>query len=267
MTAVPAPSSVASVEQLQALVEMQRQELDQLRQAHQELMRVISHDLRAPLRHVISFSPLLQESVHVLAAGAQTLEAQEAAEDAKEFAQTMVQAAKKMARMLEGVGKLSKLARHEVQWTSVQVYDWLQDWLRAQSLDKKVRIDCPNELQMQARMVDPEMLRAVLTETLSNAMFATRDIATPEVVLRIAANEQQALVLEVVDNGLGCRPELQGSLGKAFTKFHSEKYFPGPGVGLAMVQVAAQKMGARTMLATQPGQGFSIKVIFENKNI
>lgn len=267
MTAATDPFSALSVEQLQALVHTQRQELDHLRQTQQELMRVISHDLRAPLRHVISFSPLLQESVQVLVAGAQTSETQEAAQDAMEFAQAMAHAANKMAGMLEGLGKLSKLVRQEVQASSVVVFEWLQDWLQHQGAPQYVHVDCPSDLQPRAWMVDPEMLRAMLSETLSNALHAIRDVANPEVTLRIATTSQQALVLEVVDNGLGCRPELHASLGKAFTKFHSEKYFPGPGVGLAMVQAAAQKMGAHTMLNTQPGQGFSIKFFFENKSV
>lgn len=259
--------SALSVEQLHALAQTQRQEIECLRQSHLELMRVISHDLRAPLRHLISFSPLLEESVQVLAAQVQSDTAQEAVEDATEFAQTMAQAANKMATMLEGLSKLSKLAQQETQRSSVVVFEWLHEWLKHQNFPAHVSIDCPNDLQHQTWLIDPQMLRAIFAEALANAMQATRDVVAPEIAVRMSVSMQQELMLEVADNGIGCRPELSASLDQAFTKVHPEKYFPGPGVGLAVVHMAAQKMGARVVILTQPNQGFSLKVILKNKSV
>ena len=56
----------------QACIALQQQqaEMERLQQAHEAWMRAVAHDLRAPLRHVVSFAPLLRESVEELAAAA-----------------------------------------------------------------------------------------------------------------------------------------------------------------------------------------------------
>src|SRR5574344_1653868 len=92
------------------------QELALLRQQHEALLRAIAHDLRAPLRHVNSFAPLLMESVQELAQAVQhDPSAQQGAEDAREFAQHMQQGAQGMAQMVEALTLLSRAVRSSVQ--------------------------------------------------------------------------------------------------------------------------------------------------------
>jgi signal transduction histidine kinase len=91
----PTPDSLEAALQLLAA---QQAELARLRGYLGEMDKVLAHDLRAPLRHVISFAPLLRETIDdIVQAGHcdATL-----ADDAREFAQTMEQSARKMAEML-----------------------------------------------------------------------------------------------------------------------------------------------------------------------
>ena len=81
-------------------------QLDALRQAHDGLLHAVSHDLRAPLRHITSFAPLLRESVQALRAGTPGADT-----EAEQFLATMEQAARRMAGMIDALLLLSRVQR------------------------------------------------------------------------------------------------------------------------------------------------------------
>lgn len=109
----------ATLQEAQAMLVQQQQELERLHRAHEAWMRVVAHDLRAPLRHVTSFAPLLREAVEDLAAEAP--QAAEAVADAREFVTMMDQSARRMSAMLEGMAQVSRAMRAALH---LEVVDW-----------------------------------------------------------------------------------------------------------------------------------------------
>lgn len=107
------PVLPSTLEEAQAVIARQQQELAQLQGAHEAWMRAVAHDLRAPLRHVLSFAPLLRESVEELAAAAP--QAADAVADAREFTTTMEQSARKMSAMLDGMAQVSHAALEVIE--------------------------------------------------------------------------------------------------------------------------------------------------------
>lgn len=91
----------ATLEAALAVIAQQQTVIAQLQSEQATWRRLLVHDLRAPMRHVVSFAPLLQESVQELAAAAPL--AVDAAQDAREFSDIMAQAARKMSAMLESL--------------------------------------------------------------------------------------------------------------------------------------------------------------------
>ena len=85
-------------------------ELAALRHTHEALLYAVSHDLRAPLRHLTSFAPLLRESVQALRAGDAL-----AGEEAEQFLGTMEQATARLAAMVEALLQLSRVQRATLQ--------------------------------------------------------------------------------------------------------------------------------------------------------
>ena len=96
----PAPGGgqdeVQTLQSLRAQLAERERQLAELAAAQEEFLRAVSHDLRAPLRHITSYGPLVAELLHD--AGLQG----EALQEAQEFLATMDQSARRMGRMLDG---------------------------------------------------------------------------------------------------------------------------------------------------------------------
>ena len=104
---------------LRALLARRDQALADLAATQDELLRAVSHDLRAPLRHITSYGPLVRELIdEATAAGSLTAEA---SEEALAFLATMDQSARRMGRMLDGLLTLSRAARAPLQPITLDV--------------------------------------------------------------------------------------------------------------------------------------------------
>lgn len=241
-----------SLEEAQALIQRQQTEIDRLRAAHETWMRAVAHDLRAPLRHVVSFAPLLRESVEEMAAAAP--QAVDAAADAQEFALTMERAARRMSAMLDGLAQVSRAARTPLK---LGVVDWsamvaqLSAPLQAQH--KQVAWQLP--AQAAPVMADAEWLRAATQALIDNALKFSATQASPQVVVQAEALPGGWWRLSIEDNGVGFEARHSQTLGSLFQRLHSEQTFEGAGCGLALVSTVAQRHGARWRITAQPDHG------------
>ncbi|WP_286186594.1 histidine kinase dimerization/phospho-acceptor domain-containing protein, partial [Acidovorax cavernicola] len=114
-SAASGPPRPTDLPQALALLARREQELAALRAGHEDWLRALSHDLRAPLRHITSYSPLLRETLH--AAGLQGADAQEA----EQFLGVMEQAARRMGSMLDGVLQVAGMLREHQRRQTVDL--------------------------------------------------------------------------------------------------------------------------------------------------
>ena len=235
------------------------QELALLRQQHEALLRAIAHDLRAPLRHVNSFAPLLMESVQELAQAVRhDPSAQQVAEDALEFAQHMQQGAQRMAQMVEALTQLSRAARAHLQLQPVDAVALCQaawhDVLARQPHYAQAHLHLPGTpVLVQA---DAQALAQVWQELLANAC----KFAAPRAQIHLSAQRQAhgRWQLQLQDNGVGFDGTRAQALFQPFARMHRDSEFPGLGCGLALAQALAQRQGAQLSIAAQPGQGCTV---------
>lgn len=244
-----------SLEEAQALLQRQQQEIERLQAAHESLMRAVAHDLRAPLRHVVSFAPLLCESVEELAAAAP--QAVDAAEDAREFAGTMEQAARKMSLMLDGMAQVSRAARAPLNFA---VVDWsaLAQQVVAPWQAKHPQVQWQLPSLAAPVMADSEWLRMATQALVENAVKFSAKQAAPVVQLQVQALPTGWWQLSVQDNGAGFDDSRAQSLGELFQRMHTEKAFEGVGCGLALVSTIVQRHGARWRIQAQSEQGCTV---------
>ena len=236
-----------------ALIAQQQADMARLHAAHESWMRAVAHDLRAPLRHVVSFAPLLKESVGELAAAAP--QAVHAAEDAHEFASTMERAARKMSAMLDGLVHISRAARAELQ---PELVDWvaltvpLVQALQAQYPQVQWSLPTPAQVPVLAHA---EWLRVAMQALLDNAIKFSARQESPQVQVQACPLADGWWRLVVQDYGAGFNDSRAQQLGELFQRMHHENEFDGVGCGLALVSTVAQRHGARWGVQSQPGLG------------
>lgn len=260
MTVTPAPlADSPSLAQCQA-------ELAQLRDSHEALLRAIAHDLRAPLRHVMSFAPLLREAVQELALTAPASSC-DAVEEAQEFAATMEQSARRMARMLDGLTALSRAVRAPLQ---LQPQDWqalCQEALAQVPVPTgaarlQVHWEAPASANGSVQlMADADSLRWLVHALMDNVVKFSAPVNAP--LLRLSACLDEGgthWLLTVQDNGVGFDGTRAQLLFGLFQRMHRESEFDGVGCGLALVQAVAQRHGATVRIDAQPQQGCTVQL-------
>ena len=223
-------------------------------------MRAVAHDLRAPLRHVVSFAPLLRESVEELAAGAPQLE--EAAEDAREFAATMEQSARKMSAMLDGMTQVSRVSRAALAMGAVDLVALTQRLVQPlQAAHPQVQWQLPQGNALV--LADASSLQQAMEAALDNAIKFSSKQAQPQIAVRVQPIEGGNWQWQVQDNGAGFDDQRATSLGELFQRMHRDAEFDGVGCGLAVVDIVARRHKARWQIQAQPQAGCTLTLVWQ----
>ncbi len=193
----------------------------------------ISHDLRAPLRHLIGFSSALAEDF------GEGLEP-----TAHSYLDCIVRAGRKMESLMEALLGLSRIARQEMSLAPTdlaQLARQCEATLREGAPGRQVVLVAPDRICVQA---DPHMMKVALEHLLGNAWKFTgkKESATVELGCK---REGGSEVYFVRDDGAGFDPSFAGRLFAPFQRMHREDEFPGLGMGLATVQRIIHRHGGR----------------------
>lgn len=257
----PAPGGgqdeVQTLQSLRAQLAERERQLAELAAAQEEFLRAVSHDLRAPLRHITSYGPLVAELLHD--AGLQG----EALQEAQEFLATMDQSARRMGRMLDGLLALSRIARAPLQCQSVdlgalarEVQAALAASAEGRAVQWHIAADLPSVLG------DAALLRQLLAELLGNALKFTRGRAPAQIAVEAEQAADGSVTVRVQDNGAGFNPAQAAGLFGVFQRLHREAEFEGVGTGLAAVRAIARRHGGEASATAVPGVGCTVSVHF-----
>jgi light-regulated signal transduction histidine kinase (bacteriophytochrome) len=204
----------------------------------------VSHDLRAPLRHVQGFSNALLEDC-----------AGDLNEAGQAHLERICRAIRRMDQLIEDLLSLSRAAQAPVRKTNVDLSRMARDIvseLRSETPDRNVELAIAEDLAARG---DQRLLHVVLTNLLSNAWKFTgkRDNARIEVSRGAPADGETTFCVR--DNGAGFDMKYAEKLFSVFQRLHSDRDFPGTGVGLATVQRIIHKHGGRIWAESTPGEG------------
>jgi PAS domain S-box-containing protein len=193
----------------------------------------VSHDLRAPLRHMEAFLELLVE--HAGSGFDET---------AHHYARIAIESSQAMTRLIDDLLAFSRLGRTEMRVTIVNV----------QALVDQVRNDLEHEIGSRSVRwrveplpdvaVDATLFKQVLMNLIGNAVKYTRTRA--EAVIEIGFREEGDLArFHVRDNGVGFDMKYADKLVGVFQRLHSSQEFEGNGIGLALVDRIIRRHGGR----------------------
>jgi signal transduction histidine kinase len=218
---------------------------DKLRHAHDVIAELeafsysISHDLREPLRAITCFAQTLQDT-----------EAGRMSVQGRHRLERVVQGALRMNRMIEDILACSRAERCDLRRQEVDL-----GVLAREVVDElrpghgRVRVEIAPLPRVPG---DTALLRQVFANLVGNALKFSRGSAAP--LVRVDAVDAGAAVeVRVHDNGAGFDAAYASRLFQLFQRLHTEKEFPGTGVGLAIVKRVVARHGGSVRAESQPG--------------
>jgi light-regulated signal transduction histidine kinase (bacteriophytochrome) len=229
-----------SAEQLRAA----KEEAESLIRELEAFSYSVSHDLRAPLRHLDGFLSLLSKRTY------SSLDPQ-----GKHYIDRTLDASRRMGRLIDDLLQFSRLGRGNIRMTSVNL-NKIIDQARAE-LDPDIagrtiewRVD-----QLPTVDADQGMLLLVIHNLLGNALKFTRNCATTTIEIGCRPGAGTEAVIFVKDNGAGFDMQYYDKLFQVFQRLHSEAQFEGTGIGLANVRRIVERHGGRVWAEGQVGEG------------
>ncbi|MDH4154104.1 MAG: ATP-binding protein [Nitrospira sp.] len=209
----------------------------------------VSHDLRAPLRHIDGYAALLRKAVD-----------QSLNEKAARYLQTISDAAKQMGQLIDDLLVFSRMGRQEMLQATVNMDQLIQSILSDLRLDLQGRhvswtIDSLPEVKG-----DPAMLRQVFMNLLTNALKFTSTKATASIEVGVESLSSGEAVLYIRDNGVGFDMQYAPKLFGVFQRLHRADEFEGTGIGLANVRRIVHRHGGRTWADAVPDKGATFYV-------
>lgn len=229
---------------LERRVEERTAQLEAVNRELESFSYSVSHDLRAPLRHVQGYVEML------------TTETQSGlSETARRYLATITSAARDMGRLIDDLLSFSKMGRSEMHETTVELDVLVQKARRDLELAVGDRNVTWRIGPLPAVEGDPRMLQLMFANLLGNAVKYTRGCDPAEIEVACDGREGDRMVIFVRDNGAGFDMRYAHKLFGVFQRLHRVDEFEGTGIGLANVRRIVTRHGGRVWAEGAVGQG------------
>jgi len=203
----------------------------------------VSHDLRAPLRHIVGFSDLLMET-----AGSDNPERRQ------RFLVNIKESARLAGKLVDDLLSFSQMGRAALRPVRVRMDDLVRGCIDKLAPDTTTRRIDWQVAPMPQVVADPSFLQLALYNLLSNAVKFTAQ--SDPAVIRITSEQLSGeFVFHIADNGVGFNMDYAHKLFGVFQRLHRMEDFQGTGIGLANVRRIIERHGGRVWAQSAPGQG------------
>ena len=219
-------------------------ELESINKELEAFAYSISHDLRAPLRHMSGFTELLQKSA------ASVLN-----DKSQRYVNMILESAKKMGNLIDDLLAFSRIGRAETHKKVVSLEQLVQEALGEVRQETEGRNIAWKVGALPALYGDGSMLRLAFVNLISNAAKFTRTRPTAEIEIGCRDQKPDHVVIFVRDNGVGFDMKYSNKLFGVFQRLHPTEAFEGTGIGLATVQRIVHRHGGRVWAEGQVGMG------------
>jgi signal transduction histidine kinase len=192
----------------------------------------ISHDLRAPIRHMAGFAELL--SSHA----GERLDAK-----SKKYLANIIDSAENAGLLIDELLELSRIGRAALHTRDIDLGEIVRDSWNRLVLERRGRDIRFETDALPAIHADPTLTGVVITNLISNAVKYTAPRAQA-VIAVTAKREGDRVIVDVCDNGVGFDMKYADKLFGVFQRLHGDE-FPGTGIGLANVKRIVERHGGR----------------------
>jgi len=194
----------------------------------------VSHDLRAPLRHIAGFTELLRKKASAVVD-----------EKSNRYMAMILDSAKRMGNLIDDLLAFSRIGRAETQKTLFSLTQLVREALTEVRQDTEGRKIVWKIGALPDFYGDRSMLRLVLINLISNAIKFTRTRPQAEIEIGCSDGDGDDLVVFVRDNGVGFDMKYVNKLFGVFQRLHDSDAFEGTGIGLATAQRIIHRHGGK----------------------
>src|SRR6266542_2652567 len=217
----------------------------------------VSHDLRAPLRHLAGFAQMLEKHDGVVFD-----------ETSARYLRVILESAGRMGTLIDHLLAFSRLGRSKIKKSDVNLTEMVQltiDELQNETQGREISWKVGNMPLVHA---DASLLRLVITNLIGNAVKFTRNRPLTEIEIGCKDDDNETEVF-VRDNGAGFEMKYADKLFGVFQRLHRNDEFEGTGIGLANVRRIILRHGGQTWAEGIPDQGatfhFTLPKVEESK--
>jgi hypothetical protein len=238
--------AVENIQLMEGLENMVNIRTSQLEAANKELEAFsysVSHDLRAPLRHINGFAEILKKQY-----------SDDLPKDSKKHLNIIIGSAKKMGTLIDDLLSFSRTGRAELKKTTLKMNNVIEDAIAQINPSLKGRKINWKISSLPDVQGDYNLLRMVWVNLLDNALKYT--INKEKAVIQIGHKEEKTeIVFYIKDNGVGFDMKYVDNLFGVFQRLHSSTQFEGTGIGLANVKRIILRHGGRTWAEAEVDKG------------
>jgi signal transduction histidine kinase len=219
-------------------------ELRELDELKDDLLSMLSHDLRSPLTSVVGFAKLLEQRWEDLTP-----------ESRHSYLQSIGRSAERMARLVDEILQSATVSESGLRLDRAPVD---LEGVLAETIAQEVLTSATHDVQLDLSpsatepLADRDRLAEVMQNLLSNAVKYSPDGG----LITVSSRRRDSMVeIAVADEGLGLPANYRDQLFQRFARLHRTSGIPGTGVGLYIVRTLVEAMGGDVAAANRPGRG------------
>jgi signal transduction histidine kinase/CheY-like chemotaxis protein len=203
----------------------------------------VSHDLRAPLRHIGGYLEMIRDD-----------QGNALTDSSRRHLAVIADAARRMETLIEDLLEFSRMGRTELHHARVNMNRLVEDVRQELLPETKNRAILWDIGDLPEMNVDRALVKQVWSNLIGNALKYTRQRPRAEIRVGGVAGEGESIFF-VEDNGVGFDMQDASKLFGAFQRLHRQDEFEGSGIGLANVRRIVERHGGRTWAKAEPDRG------------
>lgn len=216
---------------------------------------VASHDLQEPLHKIVAFGDLLKERVDGLD------------EKSKAYVDRMAHAAARMGQLIGDLLNFSRTALKDGPFQTVSLEKVAEDVLKDLDLrirESRARVEIGELPTIQG---DPAQMHDLFQNLIANAIKFKKKEATPHIVIRSRRRDPQFAEVTFQDNGIGFDEKYLDRIFRPFERLHTQKEYPGSGMGLAICQKIVMRHGGAITAQSEVGRGATFLITLPTETV
>lgn len=234
----------AEIKSLNEVLRKQAAELQTVNKELESFSYSVSHDLRAPLRHIQGYGQMLAREL-----------GDQISARARSHLKTITDASREMGELIDDLLAFSRMSRTDMKQSQMDLDALVQETLRGLEMATRGRNIVWKISPLPPVLGDAAMIKLALMNLLGNAVKYSRPRDPAEIEVRCTGAEDGFAVFLVRDNGVGFDMKYLHKLFGVFQRLHQHEEFEGTGIGLATVRRIIGRHGGRVWAESELNRG------------